>query len=106
MARIYLYKTRIFTIFRDFFTSKARKPNRPQSGHINTSFVRGEFLFVSFQDLRSSESTGKLTVHRSCRGNIAFSDAAPDGSQVGIENNTSGVKGKVTPVDIHVDSSN
>lgn len=51
-------------------------------------------MFVSFQDLRSSESTGKLTVHRSCRGNIAFSDAAPDGSQVGIENNTSGVKGK------------
>lgn len=51
---------------------------------------------VSFQDLKSSESTGKLTVHRSCRGNIAFSEAAPDGSQVGIENNTSGIKGKVT----------
>ncbi|XP_048773462.1 retrograde protein of 51 kDa-like isoform X1 [Ostrea edulis] len=45
-------------------------------------------------DLKSSESTGKLTVHRSCRGNIAFSEAAPDGSQVGIENNTSGIKGK------------
>lgn len=49
---------------------------------------------VQKSNLRSSESTGKLTVHRSCRGNIAFSDAAPDGSQVGIENNTSGVKGK------------
>nr|XP_022321428.1 retrograde protein of 51 kDa-like isoform X2 [Crassostrea virginica] len=45
-------------------------------------------------DLKSSESTGKLTVHRSCRGNIAFSDASPDGSQVGLENNTSGAKGK------------
>nr|XP_022320106.1 retrograde protein of 51 kDa-like isoform X1 [Crassostrea virginica] len=48
-------------------------------------------------DLKSSESTGKLTVHRSCRGNIAFSDASPDGSQVGLENNTSGAKGKGSP---------
>nr|XP_022320109.1 retrograde protein of 51 kDa-like isoform X3 [Crassostrea virginica] len=52
---------------------------------------------VQKSNLKSSESTGKLTVHRSCRGNIAFSDASPDGSQVGLENNTSGAKGKGSP---------
>ncbi|XP_062593108.1 retrograde protein of 51 kDa-like isoform X1 [Saccostrea cucullata] len=69
-------------------------------GQTSTSLSSGSYYDQSGgqrgtgSDLKSSESTGKLTVHRSCRGNIAFSDAAPDGSSVGIENNTSGAKGK------------